>query len=393
MLNLKRAVLVMPTAFLIAVVIAACSRPVILDDDRDARYLQAVNPLQFGIVSVVSGSDGSIERRESGLRDRGQPDVFARGATYGVPEVDVATRLDRGVAHVNSDTIFDIGSISKQFTAALILLLEQDGKLSLSDSVAKYLPALHAVRKVTIYDLLHQQSGISEYNDFPKFTQTYLAVRRSKPYNYDFLLKRLGSEPLAFPPGSEYEYSGTNYALLALIVEKISGTHLSSYLQRRILAPLSMTRTRQGLPPSGTQNVAIGFTLDSGVVKRAHQWDLEWLAGAGGMTSTANDLIKWDAAIARPGRLLGQRAFREFFAGSVRPIGRTHDQHYASGWVVTRLDGRAFVWHNGGVGGYRAMNALFPDTGLAIVVLSNGEQVSVDDIAEQLFEWHARIHG
>ncbi|MGH7683133.1 MAG: serine hydrolase domain-containing protein, partial [Vulcanimicrobiaceae bacterium] len=305
-----------------------------------------------------------------GFRDRGMPDIFYGTNIWGTPQPDTLLNLPRVMAAPDVDTVFCLASLSKEFTAGAILLLQQDGALSISDPVSKYFPTLPSATGMTLLNLLQHSSGFVDYNTFgvyPDFTSAYQAFMASGQTNYQVVVSKLAAFQLDFTPGTKYEYSNTNYLLLGMIVAMVSGQPLGTFLQQRIFGPLGMTHTQQGYPPIGATDFALGYA-DLGMgPKRIYQWNLTWLAGPGGLTSTVSDIEKWDEAVRTPG-IFNQTSLTQMFAPGPfpQPFGT-----YADGWIVSNLNGHVFIWHDGALGGYQTMNATFPNDGLDIIVLTN----------------------
>ncbi|MBV8638694.1 MAG: beta-lactamase family protein [Candidatus Eremiobacteraeota bacterium] len=305
-----------------------------------------------------------------GLRDRGLPDSFYGPGIWDIPQPDAVLNLPRGKFSPDAGTIFEIGSISKEFTAGAILLLQQDGKLSVNDSVAKYFPGLPGASQMTLVNLLQHSSGYVDYNNFfayPDFSAAYNAFMQSGQTDYQPIVDRLATFPLQFAPGSQYSYSNSNYLLLGIIVARVSGEPLGDFLEQRIFAPLAMTDTHQGYPPQGTVDFALGYFDNNGTEQRTYQWNLTWLAGPGGITSTVTDLEKWDRAVRSPG-LFTPTSLAQMFAPG--PYPQSYGT-YAFGWFIATLDGHPYIWHDGAIGGFVSMNATFPKDGIDIIVLVN----------------------
>jgi CubicO group peptidase (beta-lactamase class C family) len=170
--------------------------------------------------------------------------------------------------------------------------------------------------------------------------------------------------------------------LLGLIVEQVSGEPLAAFLHQRIFGPLGMTETAQGYPPAPQSDIALGYRDDGAGPVRTWQWNLAYMSGFGGMTSTVQDLEKWDQAIRQPG-IFTQASLAQMFTPS--PIG-TPVGPYADGWFVTTLNGHRYIWHDGAIGGFQTMNAVFPDDGIDIIVLTNdGTGLDPYYIIPQLF--------
>jgi D-alanyl-D-alanine carboxypeptidase len=260
-------------------------------------------------------------------------------------------------------TEFYVGGLTKEFTAAAILLLVQDGKLKLDDPVSKYVPEFKLAANVTVAQLLTQTSGLPNSTAAPGLsTDPTRSVKLADVFAAVDKLK-----PLA-PPGSAYAENPLNYLLAGVIVERASGVPLSDYLEQHIFIPLVMNHTflagDNGISPSH----ATGYTRANNSFRTASTWDPAWLAGDAGLVTTIDDLAKWDVEMPV---LLRVDAVRTIFT----PSGSEGATHYGMGWVVDRRGGKDFVWSNGEISGYRAMNALLPDDHVAVIVFSNADSL------------------
>ena len=259
-------------------------------------------------------------------------------------------------------TQFGIGQISEEFTAAAILLLVQDGKLRLDGSVTKYLPELTIARDVTVGQLLNQTSGLPLYDSLKSLGE------RTRAAKFSAVVAAANASKLDAKPGAKVEYNDLNYIVAGQIVERVAGLPLSDFLQARIFQPLYMNASFYASDTDISHDRAVGYT---GAPKRFHPvkpWDPSRLGGAAGLVSTVGDLAKWDIAMPI---LLRVDAVRNMFT----PSGVGGQQAYGMGFVIDQRDGKRYVWSDGTIAGFRAMNALFPDDNVAIVVLAN-----VDDL-------------
>jgi CubicO group peptidase (beta-lactamase class C family) len=325
----------------------------------------------WGVELAVYRNGALVYAHGYGLRDRGLPDTFASGNIWGIPQPDQQLGLARGQFAPDANTVFDLASVSKEFTAGAILLLQQDGRLSVNDRLSKYFPAIPSADSISLLYLLQHRTGLVDYNNFfddPDFSGAYDAFMASGQTNYQPIADRLASFPLKFMPGSQYDYSNSNYLLLGMIVANVSGEPLGAFLQQRVFGPLAMTQTQQGYPAPPVSDLALGYASPAGAVVRAPQWNLTWLAGPGGLTSTVGDLEKWDRAVRQPGLIFTQDSLTQMFAPS--PFPQSYGT-YADGWFVATLDGHRYLWHDGAIGGFQTVNATFPDDGIDIVILTN----------------------
>jgi CubicO group peptidase (beta-lactamase class C family) len=250
--------------------------------------------------------------------------------------------------------------VTKQFTAASILLLAEDGRLKLDDPVRKWFPSLpKAAEPITIRHLLTHTSGLIDYEDV--IPETF------KPQLHDADVLRLleSQDRTYFKPGSSYRYSNSGYALLALIVERASGRTFATFLRERIFQPLGMTNTvayEEGI--STVSNRAFGYTREQGRWGRTDQSQTSAVLGDGGIYSSIDDLAKWDAAL-YDGRLLRPSSLQAAFT----PATRTDDPEveYGFGWRITGET----LWHSGETVGFRNVIVRDPKRHLTVVVLTN----------------------
>jgi CubicO group peptidase (beta-lactamase class C family) len=200
--------------------------------------------------------------------------------------------------------------------------------------------------------------------------------------NYQPIVDRLATFPLKFTPGTQYDYSNTNYLLLGMIVTMVSGEPLHAFLHQRIFGPLGMTQTDQGFPAPPASDIALGYADYGAGPQRTYQPNLAWLAGPGGLTSTVGDLDKWDRAVLHPG-IFTQASLTQMFSPS--PFPQSYGT-YTDGWFISTLNGHSYIWHDGDVTGYQTMNAIFPGDGIEIVILTNdGSGIDPYYIVPKLF--------
>ena len=269
---------------------------------------------------------------------------------------------------VTPQTPFAIGSLSKQFTAAIALQLVEQRRLALDDTIARWLPMLPNARTITVRELLNQTSGLHNYPylaEHPWPTTGRIHIAR--------LLKFMALDRPDFAPGSKWEYSNTNYTALAAIEAAVTSQSYRRLLERGIFAPLKMRQSGLGYLAQRALHPATPFLADaSGIspIPPAQRLSLDLYSGAGGIVSSADDLARWDIAVLG-GRLLDPAMRRLWWSPGHLADGS--ETSYGMGWVIADLDGRRELWHNGfapGAGGF-CYNALFPQEGLAVVVLSN----------------------
>jgi len=271
-------------------------------------------------------------------------------------------------------TKFRLGSITKQFTAASILLLEERGKLKLTDPVRRYLPDLpESWDKITIFNLLTHTSGISDYTSPPGFNT--FKGRNLTPQQIIDLVR---DKPLGFQPGEKYGYSSTGYVLLGMVIEKLGGRPYAEFLQANIFAPLGMKDTgcySQAILPLAARGYQRSYERDTdGVLKNADFVDGNVLFAAGSLYSTTHDLLTWERALF---------AGKVVKPGSLARMATPFKNNYGLGLSISSGEHRE-IWHNGNVDGFASMMANYPSDRLTIIVLDNVGTNAPRDMAEKL---------
>ena len=269
-----------------------------------------------------------------------------------------------------SQTKFFIGSITKQFTAAAIMILKEKQLINLDLPVSTYLPDFknEYADKITVRHLLTHSSGLPNYTEKMEF---YL--KRMLPFNPDELLKTIQDEALVFEPGTGFLYSNTGYILLGAIIERVSGQSYEAFLHKEIFKPLDMHNTGYGRREAGHPDRADGYTHDeSGQLDAAVPIEFSFLHSAGALYSTVEDLLKWDKALSA-GRILKPAAIKEMISPRV--------DHYGYGWYVESRRGYIHTFHDGAIDGFNTIISRWPDVGLCIIVLSNDDVAPVDKMA------------
>ncbi len=275
-----------------------------------------------------------------------------------------------------SDTRYAIGSISKQFTAAAILLAQEHGKLSLADKVAKYFPELTRAREVTVRELLSHTSGYEDYAP-----QDYILPAWRQPTTASEILQKWARKPLNFDPGTQWQYSNTNYVLAGKIFEKASGQPLVPFLQKMIFGPLGM-KSVDSCDGNGPTDADPYTRYALGPPRPVAREAKGWYFAAAEICMSAPDLAKWNTAFLRH-KILSAKSYQEFTKEVKLRDGKP--THYALGVQVGEFHGTQQVMHSGEVSGFLAINRLFPQKGIAITVLSNEDGVSlIGPLSEQM---------
>ena len=342
------------------------------------------------LLATSAGAEGPAPARDSGAQvDR----VFSQFAKPGSPGCAVGVALSGqpvlerayGLAHLEHDlpntpgTVFEAGSVSKQFTTAAVLLLAQEGKLSLDDSVRRHIPELPDYgAPLTVRHLIHHTSGLRDWG-------TVVAAagwpRGSRIHTHAHVLDVVGRQKaLNFPPGSEYLYSNTGYNLLAILVERVSGQSFAAFSRERLFAPLGLTRTawRDDFTRVVKGRATAYTTEEDGFHA---QMPFENVHGNGGLLTTVGDLLRWNEALFQ-GKV-GGPGFLEAMQRQGQLTGGRKLQ-YAGGLFMTAYRGVPEVSHAGATAGYRAFLSRYPKQGLSVAVLCNLAEANPVKLAHEV---------
>jgi len=264
---------------------------------------------------------------------------------------------------------YAVGSISKQFTAAAMLLLQQEGKLSLDDPVGKYVPGLTRGDEVTIREILSHTSGYEDY-----WPEDYVMVTMMKPSSAQEILDTWGKKPLDFDPGTEWQYSNTNFVIAGQIVEKVSGEPLMQFLKEHIFGPLGMKSVWNVDQDALTHADPTGYYRHAlGPLRPAPKEGRGWMFAAGELAMTPHDLALWDESLLSQS-ILSPESYKEMFTAVKLKDGTA--THYGLGEEVRSLDGHPVIEHSGEVSGFVSDNEVLPDADAAVAVLTNQDAVS-----------------
>jgi CubicO group peptidase (beta-lactamase class C family) len=273
---------------------------------------------------------------------------------------------------VGPDTVFEIGSISKQFAAASILLLAEQGKLSVDDNISKYLTNTPpAWANIKIRHLLSHTSGIHSYDDMDGF-ELRQHLTQSK------FISQLARHPMDFQPGEKWKYCNAGYSLLGYIVENVTGEDYLAFLKEHIFMPLGMTNSAFRDPVNVIPHRAAGYAYDHGKYEN-RDYDITDLFSAGTIVSTVSDLTKWDEMLLNGG-LLSESSKKLWWTparlndGRPVPVSPDGSRTYGFGWFLETLAGHKNFGHGGITSGFSASNQLYPDDHLFIIILSNTDE-------------------
>jgi CubicO group peptidase (beta-lactamase class C family) len=305
-------------------------------------------------------------------------------ADSGVPSVSIAVVKSGRTAYVKAygtarpEMRYSIGSVSKQFMAGAILMLVEEGKLSLDDRVGRYLPNLTRGSEVTIRELLSHTSGYQDY-----YPLDYVAPYMQKPVTADEILKTWAGKALDFDPGTRWQYSNTNYVAAGRILEQVTGAPLAAFLQARIFGPLGMRSVIDLDEKSLTESDAAGYTrFGLGPARRVASEGRGWLFAAGELAMTAEDLARWDISLIEH-KLLSPGSL-DTLMNPVR-LKNGAPTGYAMGVGVSDANGHPMLRHGGAVSGFVSLNTVWPDEGAAVVALANMDGSSAPEwITDQI---------
>jgi CubicO group peptidase (beta-lactamase class C family) len=343
----------MPPRFLVSIVLAGAS----LAQNNDPRMDQIVQ-------SYVSSKQfmGSV------LVARGNEILLSKGYGSADLEWDI---LD------TPSTKFRLGSVTKQFTAASILLLEERGKLKVEDPVKKYMPdAPVAWDKMTIFHVLAHTAGIPNFTSFPDYQST-----EATPTTPEKLVARFLDKPLEFEPGEKWNYSNSGYVLLGYLIEKISGQSYEKFLQENIFTPLGMKDSGYDSNSAIIARRATGYSPSPNGPVNAGFIHMSIPFSAGALYSTTGDLLLWEQGLFG-GKVLSSASLQKM----ITPF----KSDYAFGLGVHSANGRRVIDHNGGIEGFNTLLAYYPEDKLTVVVLANLNGQAPEQIGKQLAD---QAHG
>ncbi len=274
---------------------------------------------------------------------------------------------DQGIA-ATPDMRYSIGSISKQFTAAAVLMLQEQGKLSIDDAVGKYIPGLTRGNDVTIRQVLSHTSGYQDY-----WPEDYVMTPMLKAECAQQIIDTWGKKPLDFEPGTQWQYSNTNFVIAGRIVETITGKPLMDMLVERIFRPLGMKSVWNSDETKLTSVDATAYYRHAlGPLRVAPKEGRGWMFAAGELAMTAHDLALWDENLIAQ-TVLKPESYKQMFTEVKLKDGK--GTHYGLGVEVTERDGHRSIEHSGEVSGFVSDNEVLVDDGVAVVVLTNQDAV------------------
>lgn len=314
----------------------------------DAAYISLLEKKAPGIAILVARDNDILYRKGFGYADI------------------------QGNVRVTPETKFRIGSVTKQFTAAAILKLQEQNLLSVNDKLSKYIPGFPQGDSVTIHQLLTHTSGIHSYTNKGEFIS-----RVTKPILPDSLIAWFQNDPYDFKPGEQLQYNNSGYFLLGYIIGKVSGKPYGDYLKETFFEPLEMKNT--GLHQTGislTQE-AKGYSRGTNGYEPATNWDMSWAGAAGALYSTLDDLLKWNLAL-HSGKVLTQKSFDAALTPVTLSTGKAPSMRYGYGLGLNSYRKVDIVGHSGGLHGFITQLSYYPKEKLTVVMFSNTSDPAVN---------------
>ena len=357
------------------------------------------NPVLRLLIAVLIGASSALGQIPDSPSDAVAQYVNAEMARQHIPGVallvarngEIVRAEGFGFANVElqvpvkPETLFQSGSVGKQFTATAIMMLVEEGKIGLDDSITKYLPeAPPAWKPVTIRHLLTHTGG---FTDYPKDFDF------RKDYSEADLLKIVAGIPLAFPPGTKWSYSNLGYLTLGVLIHRVTGTFYGDVLQARIFRPLGMQTTRIMSEADIIPNRASGYRLVKGELKNQ-----EWVSPTLNTTADGSlyfsilDLARWDAALYTD-KLLKRSSLEQMWTVARLNDGKPNSGHYGFGWEITSSHGHRLIDHEGAWQGFKSQISRYVDDKLTVVVLADLAEADPGKIAEHVAEFYLSGRG
>jgi len=296
-----------------------------------------------------------------------------RAQGYGLANVELQVP-------VNPETVFQSGSVGKQFTATAVMMLAEENKIGLEDPLTKFFPdAPAAWKQVTVHELLSHTAG---FTDYPK------DFNFRKDYTEDEVLKIVEGIPLAYPPGTKWSYSNLGYATLGILIHRVTGKFYGDFLQEHIFKPLDMSTTRIISEADIIPNRAAGYRLVKGELKNQ-----EWVApminttADGSLYFSINDLARWDAALYTE-KLLKRSSLDQMWTVARLKNGQPNSHHYGFGWSIETKNGHKVIGHGGSWQGFKTHISRYVDDKLTVVVLINQADAEPGPITDRVAEMY-----
>ncbi len=329
------------------------------------------------------------------LTDQQQHDIDASIVEWlsqtGAPSVSIAVARDGQVVFAKAygqarlapdrpattETRYAIDSVSKEFTAAAMLKLQEAGKLSLDDKVAKYFPDLASAEQVTLRQILSHTAGYRDY-----WPQDYVTIEMGHPTTTQAVIEAWGKQPLDFAPGTDWQYSNTGFVIAGAIVEKVAGQPLMKFLSANVFEPLQMQSvTDADQKALGPADAGAYTRAALGPIRPAPKEGSGWLFAAGELAMAPRELARWDVSLMAKS-LLAPASYEAFYKPIKLSTGR--DSRYSLGLQVATDHGRQVIGHDGAGSGFLAANRMWPAEKIAVIALTNNDWASPDAIVARV---------
>lgn len=338
------------------------------------------------LASVAAVADGVDDYIQKHMTNRHIPGVSVAVIKDGKPVLLKGygqANVELGVV-ATENTVYQLASVSKQFTATAIMMLAEEGKLTLDDRLTKFFDKLPpAWNNVTVRHLLNHTSGIKSYTNLPDFDKTL-----RQDFSKEAIIKMAADAPVEFAPGEKYNYNNTGFYLLGMIIEKVSGQPYGAFLMERIFQPLGMTATRLNDLREVIKGRATGYAWEGGKLLNGEHVSPTQPFSAGALISTVVDMAKWDAALYTE-KLLKRASLAQMWTPEKLNDGKPLT--YGYGWGVDVYRTRKRISHGGGINGFSTFIARFADDKLTVVVLTNSESGDAGTLANGIAEFYLPV--
>ena len=340
----------MRSRVLLALMLAVAS-PVYAQEPAGAPLIKRIDSLVNDYMTVKKVPAVSVAVLH------GQDTVVMRG--YGLASREANRQAD-------ASTVYEIGSITKQFTSSGIMRLVERGKVSLDDPISKYVPDLPAhEQNVKIRQLLNHTSGVHNYTSSPEWAKTW-----KDDYTPRQIVAFVDKDTLDFPSGTRYSYSNTGYVLLGMVIEKASGQPYPTFVQREFFGPLGLTQTSYCPSRATDPHFAVGYQMKGDTMRTADYLSMTHPFAAGAICSTVRDLVKWQRALVA-GKVVSAKSFEQMTTPDSLPGGRR--MNYGFGLTVSQMGSKKVVAHGGGIFGFTTAGMFIPEDQINVAVFTNSE--------------------
>lgn len=285
-----------------------------------------------------------------------------------------------GGIDVSADTVFNLASLTKNFTSVGLMRLVEEGKVDLDAAVGRYLSGTPRTwSKITVRHVLSHRSGIPDYTKYPSFREVY-----TREISREDVLKWAKESPLEFEPGSKAAYSNTGFVVLGHLIAEVSGKPYIEFLREAVFGPAGMKGVSLDEPGIQIAEKAKPYELKGDALALTPEVAKGWSFSAGGLNASVNDLIAWDKVVTKRSLLKAESWDALWKVETEKLEGRP--MNYGLGWVVTSVEGQRMVGHFGDKPGYSALHFHFPETGLSLIVLANRTNSNSFGIARKIYE-------